>query len=134
MIGVTDIDTPTLGLITESEIKLSISWDEESAKGRFINICLTDALDRFDYYKYDISMSTRDSFSFEGSGILHPHLNNEHQKCFKENIYQYSTRHNNIRLLLQDHVYANNVNKLNLTVYNSRDKESLYDLLSVDCF
>lgn len=50
MIGVTDIDTPTFGRITESESKLSISWDDETARGRFINICLTDALDRFDYY------------------------------------------------------------------------------------
>jgi len=95
---------------------------------------LTDALDRFDYYQYDISMSTKDSFSFEGSGILHPHLNNEHQRCFKENIYHYSTGLNNIRLLLQDHVYANNVKEINLTVYSSRDKESLYDSLSVDGF
>ena len=136
MVVLTDIDAPTLdqSIDTDIESKLSIGWADQSARGRFINICLTDALDRFDYYHYVISMTTRDSFSFEGSGILHPHLNNENQRCFKQNIYLYSTRHNNIRSLLQDHVYPKNVEEIKLTVYSSKDKERLYDSLSVDGF
>ena len=137
MIVVADIDAPTLNKSTDTDTKskLSISWNDLSAKDRFINICLTDALDRFDYYYYNISMTILDSFSFEGSRILHPHLNNEQQKCFKLNIYLYSTRQKDTRSLLQDYVYSNTVEVVKLSVYScSKDKESSYDSLSVGGF
>lgn len=114
--------------------KLSLSWGTDQSSGRFLKICLEDYLDRFDYYPYELVVTTLDSFTFEGTGILHPTLKNDRQSCFKENIYQYSTRHHNIHSMLQSHFFKGNVHRLRLTVWRTKDKQRIYESIEIENF
>ena len=136
MLVVDDSNVPDPTAVESIKVSniLYVSWDSDQSSGRFLNICLQDYLDRFDYYPYEITVTTLDSSSFEGTGILHPTLKSNRQSCFKENIYQYSTRHHNIHSVLQSHFYKGNVKRLRLTVWKSKNKQSIYESIEIENF